>query len=205
MAFLAEKISLKKNETAVCPVCKRAFNRGMKLKSPYKCAAADMCEECFKLCYKNTQQNRTAAVIDDTMNISTQRRNADIFENTGADGCKEPEGGFEYAYPNMTDQDLARECRSWTFIFVILKLIFYIFFGRTSEPGTVSFGTIILNLMLVSVSVVLFLYTLVRLTNGTHRGISKGRKTRLFFMVAVYVVLIYFSLRFIPVSLKILT
>ena len=194
MAFLAEKISLKKNETAVCPVCKRTFKRGMKLKSPYKCATADMCEECFKLCYKNTQQNRTAAVIDDTMNVSTQRRNADILENTGADGGKEPEGGFEYVYPNMTAYDLSRELKSWIFIFVILKLTFYILFGRTAETDTVSFGTVIFNSMLAFVSGILFFHTLVRAVNGTHRGIAKSRKTRLFLMAAVYVVLLCFSL-----------
>ncbi len=186
MAFLAEKY----NEPFTCPVCKKKVKSGMKLLPPYNCAAENMCDNCFGLSYKNTQLNRRAAKIYDTLNYATQRRNADVFDEDETDILKTPDMGYEYVYPRITNRDVIHEYFSWAFIVVFLKIVSnLIFYAASSSTDTLGFY-IFLNVVLVFVSVVLLLKKVKNHIDFKHRGASKKRRRQLIVASLVYAIII---------------
>ena len=182
MAFLAEK-----NKSGItCPVCKKYVNRCMKLLPPYDCSVKEMCESCFNSLYKNPNLDRAAAKIDDTTNYSTQMRSADSFEKTDSVDDKEPDRGYEYAFPTITANDIKRECVGWLIIVLLLKTLFHIYLKMVWDTEVFSRDMMIFNGALALFSADLLVKKISALIRFKHCGVAKSRIKNLIFAIGIY-------------------
>ncbi len=111
----------KKNEPAMCPICRQMYTNGAVVEYDSK-NPAEMCKDCFNRGYKSGK-DRNIVSIDTPANFAVQFRPAPILERPKFKKKEAPECGYEYAIPQITEYQLIRDRIIWIVLLLILSFI----------------------------------------------------------------------------------
>ena len=194
MSFFAEKQNFK-NEEVVCPVCKKRMTQAMVFSSPYNDSVDRMCQDCFRMCYKDKVKKRVAGIIDDSINLANVNKRLDCLEYESDNGGLFLNEGTEYTIPNLTPEDVKAEQRGFLILYAFFRLFFVIYklgFDNYDDIG-MNTSVIIMNCVFFVGALLYAVITVFRFISSWQMGCSKKRLVNLAITLLVYLVLAVFT------------
>ncbi|GEM_PF-1765791 len=184
-----------KSQGEMCPICRRQFTDGRKIDNPaYGETGQAMCKDCFNRLYKNRKKNRTAAITDDSANLTQKNRPSQILERPRFRQGTEPAGGYEFVMPQLTHHGMILSAAMWVVLVVAVRFIINLLMPPEESPLNFSFSHDGTMLLFAGVSLVWAVAAVKNLIKGIALGMGHSRRIILLVTALVMLALTWFDL-----------